>query len=99
EVRPCEFFPKHPPLSKLEFQIRFPILGEQIEYDVNRRMGYSQFLDATCSGMQAQLQFVERKCALDRNHHFAVENELLLRQLCNISDNIGKITRQRLSVF
>src|SRR4029077_20620230 len=49
--------------------------------------------------MQTQLQFIERKCIANRNHQFAVENELLLWQLRHVLDDIWKITRQRLAVL
>src|SRR5262245_59820216 len=62
-------------------------------------MRRGQFLDATRGGMQTQLQFVERKCAANRNDQLAVENELLLRQFCNVGHNIGKITRERLPIL
>ena len=75
------------------------LLGEQIEDDINRRMRCRQFLNATRSGMQTQLQLVKRKRIADRDDQFAVENKLLLRQLRHIRDDIGKITRQRLTVF
>jgi hypothetical protein len=49
--------------------------------------------------MQTQLQFIERKCAANRNHQFAVENELSLSQLRHLCGDIRKITRQRLTVL
>src|SRR5439155_281928 len=44
-------------------------------------MSCGQFLNATRGRMQTQLQFIKRKCAANRNHQFAVEDELLVWQL------------------
>jgi len=45
--------------SYLAFQEYLAVLGEQIENDVRCWMSFGQFRNATGSGMEAQLQFVE----------------------------------------
>ncbi len=56
-------------------------------------MSFGQFLNATGSGMQTQLQFIKRKRAPDGDNELAVENKSFLGQLGESTSDIGKITR------
>ena len=51
------------------------------------------------SPLQRTVRSRKRNRTANWNYEFAVENELLLRQLGHISGNIGKITCKRLTVL
>src|ERR1700724_3403489 len=77
---------------------RFSVLvGEEIENDEERGMRGREFLHATGRGMQAELKFVERKCATDRNRKLAVDHETFRGDALKLFHHIGEITRQRLT--
>ena len=99
EIPTRKLFEKFPAFAQRLLQVRSFTLREKIEYDVCRRMRFGQFLNATCRGMQTQLQFIKRKRAIYGDNELAVHNELFRRQCSQSTSNIWKIARERLTVL
>src|SRR5206468_8414982 len=90
EIPTRKLFEKFPAFAQRLLQVRSFTLREKIEYDVCRRMRFGQFLNATRSRMQTQLQFIKRKRAIDGDNELAVHNELFRRQCSQSTSNIWK---------
>ena len=75
------------------------IAFEQIKNDEACRMSCRQFLHPTGGGMEAQLQFVERKTASNIDDKFAVEDKFLGGQMCKRDNDVREIACERLAGF
>src|SRR2546423_3073083 len=58
-----------------------------------------QLVHATGGGMETQLELVKRQSAADRNDQFTIEDKLPGLQRAQCPNDIGKITRERLTRF
>src|SRR5207247_3021059 len=95
-----EFLQRNPPFMQRSFQKRFAsIILEQIKNDEGGRMARRQFLHPTGSGMEAQLQFVEGKTAIQINDEFAIEEKIFRGQLQKCDNDVREIAREGLARF
>src|SRR6185437_2409182 len=85
------------PLREGEQTERFPVELEQVEKHELRGRRSGELPDATFGGMQSKLERLERQSLASGNDQLAVEQELPRFQSAQHVDDIGKVTRERLS--
>ena len=89
-----------PPLAQRQIDERLALaVKQEIKSDDERRRLARELVHAALRGMNALEQCVERECALDRHHDFAVEHEFFRLDPTDVFDQLGKIAGQRLPGF